>query len=79
MSETPKADAPSLQSRFDQIGIQVDKAHEALSRICTDVEDEKATTEPVLEGAEAAASRCQRGLTRLLERLENVANRVGHL
>jgi hypothetical protein len=72
-------EAPSLQSRFDQIGVQVDKAHEALDRICVDGVDDKATVEPTIEGAEAAASHCQRGLMRLLERLENVANRVGHL
>ena len=74
----PTAETPSLQTRFDQIGNQIDEAHKVLDRICVEGSEDK-TLEPAQEGAEPGAASCSRSISRLLERLNNVADRVGHL
>jgi len=76
MAEGATIDASSLQSRFGEIGDQIDKAHKALDRIYADSEVDKAPTQ---DGAESGAVRCQQGMVHLLERLEHIADRVGHL
>jgi len=71
--------ASSLQARLEQIGNQIDEAHSVIDRICADGGADKTPDTPVQEGAENGVARCQRGLARLLDRLNNITERVGHL
>ncbi len=69
-------EAPSLQTRFEQLDNRIEEAHKILDRIAAKEGDEG---QPVAAGALGSAVACQSGIGKLIERLDDIAGRVGQL